>query len=103
MRCWLIRVTGAFRKPFATFHNCYFIQPLHLPRLRNLPDGGLLEAGVADATGEQLLKQPFLDPPGLLDDLLGRRDGLVHRRENRRNLPLFGEGEYDADLSSHHC
>ena len=73
-------------------------QSLHLPRLRNLPDGGDLEAGVADATGEQFLKQPFLDPPGLLDDLLGRLDGRVHRRENRRNLPLFGEGGRGTDI-----
>ncbi len=61
----------------------------HLPRLGNLTDLRLLEPRVPDASGEKVLEQPVLHPPGLLDDRLGRLDGLVHGGEDGGDLLLL--------------
>ena len=50
-------------------------------------------SGVAagEAAGQQLGHHGLLHDLELVDDRLRRLDGLVHRRQNRRDLPLLGE------------
>ena len=58
---------------------------------------------MANALRQQVLEEPFLHPPGLLDGRLGRPDGLVHGREDCGDLLLLRErGDLEAATQHYH-
>ena len=69
-------------------------QRKYFPLIRHLTNFGLFEVLVAagEALGEQLGHHGLLHDLELVDHGLARLDGVVHRRQNGRDLPLLGEG-----------
>ncbi len=65
--------------------------PYDTPRLGDLANLGLFEAGMADASGEELLEQALLDLAGLVDNGLRRLNRLVRAPQNLGNLLLLAQ------------